>query len=273
MGGTAQWGGGHSTVGRGAMGQQGWGAQWGWGWWGGGDWGAQRCPHPIGPPRVLIPPPHIYPIASPTFPPPHPLLPPPIYPPRAAPPPPFSPSAPQRPPPAPHGVPWPRSGPWGADVQHGGGGHREGRRTAAPHPAALPALPGEFCFLGGGGGVQGGVFSPTGGVLSPTGGVFSPTSAPIEPTLTPQAVECRAVPLPGGEEVEYMLALKQELRGAMKGLPYFVRPGAPHRGMGRTHSPSCAHPPPIPGGPPDVLRAVVPQTSNATRINTNCPAP
>uniref|UniRef100_A0A8V1AFA5 RNA polymerase III subunit GL n=1 Tax=Gallus gallus TaxID=9031 RepID=A0A8V1AFA5_CHICK len=124
------------------MGQQGWGAQWGWGWWGGGDWGAQRCPHPIGPPRVLIPPPHVYPIASPTFPPPHPLLPPPIYPPRAAPPPPpFSPSAPQRPPPAPHGVPWPRSGPWGADVQHGGGGHREGRRAAAPHPAALPALP------------------------------------------------------------------------------------------------------------------------------------
>ncbi|XP_010725850.2 DNA-directed RNA polymerase III subunit RPC7-like, partial [Meleagris gallopavo] len=58
------------------------------------------------------------------------------------------------------------------------------------------------------------------------------------PTLQPSplfpAVECRAVPLPGGEEVEYMLALKQELRGAMKGLPYFVRPGAPHRGMGRT---------------------------------------
>uniref|UniRef100_A0A8V1AHI5 RNA polymerase III subunit GL n=1 Tax=Gallus gallus TaxID=9031 RepID=A0A8V1AHI5_CHICK len=57
------------------------------------------------------------------------------------------------------------------------------------------------------------------------------------PTLQPSplfpAVECRAVPLPGGEEVEYMLALKQELRGAMKGLPYFVRPGAPHRDIER----------------------------------------
>ena len=119
-----------------------------------------------------------------------------------------------------------------------------GKGDALPPPTLQPSplFPVSFAFWGGG--VQGGVFSPTGGVLSPTGGVFSPTSAPIEPTLTPQAVECRAVPLPGGEEVEYMLALKQELRGAMKGLPYFVRPGAPHRGMGRTHSPSCAHPPP-----------------------------
>lgn len=33
--------------------------------------------------------------------------------------------------------------------------------------------------------------------------------------------------------MEYMLALKQELRGAMKGLPYFIRPGAPHRDIER----------------------------------------
>lgn len=40
------------------------------------------------------------------------------------------------------------------------------------------------------------------------------------------------MPLPGGEEGEYMLALKQELRRAMRGLPYFVKPGAPRRGTG-----------------------------------------
>ncbi|NXQ15109.1 RPC7L polymerase, partial [Peucedramus taeniatus] len=56
------------------------------------------------------------------------------------------------------------------------------------------------------------------------------------PTLQPSplfpALERRAVPLPGGEEGEYMLALKQELRRAMRGLPYFVKPGAPRRGTG-----------------------------------------
>uniref|UniRef100_A0A674H2J2 RNA polymerase III subunit GL n=1 Tax=Taeniopygia guttata TaxID=59729 RepID=A0A674H2J2_TAEGU len=53
------------------------------------------------------------------------------------------------------------------------------------------------------------------------------------PTLQPAplfpALERRAAPLPGGEEGEYMLALKQELRRAMRGLPYFVKPGAPRR--------------------------------------------
>ncbi|XP_068851548.1 DNA-directed RNA polymerase III subunit RPC7-like isoform X3 [Aphelocoma coerulescens] len=55
------------------------------------------------------------------------------------------------------------------------------------------------------------------------------------PTLQPSplfpALERRAAPLPGGEEGEYMLALKQELRRAMRGLPYFVKPGAPRRGL------------------------------------------
>ncbi|XP_068778181.1 DNA-directed RNA polymerase III subunit RPC7-like isoform X2 [Struthio camelus] len=46
-------------------------------------------------------------------------------------------------------------------------------------------------------------------------------------------MEYRPVPLPGGEELEYMLALKQELRGAMKNLPYFVKPGAPRRDIER----------------------------------------
>uniref|UniRef100_A0A8V5GWF2 Uncharacterized protein n=1 Tax=Melopsittacus undulatus TaxID=13146 RepID=A0A8V5GWF2_MELUD len=53
------------------------------------------------------------------------------------------------------------------------------------------------------------------------------------PTLQPSPLfpplEHRAVPLPGGEEGEYMLALKQELRGAMRNLPYFIKPGAPRR--------------------------------------------
>ncbi|XP_041259948.1 LOW QUALITY PROTEIN: DNA-directed RNA polymerase III subunit RPC7-like [Onychostruthus taczanowskii] len=49
----------------------------------------------------------------------------------------------------------------------------------------------------------------------------------------PQALERRAVPLPGGEEGEYMLALKQELRRATRALPYFVKPGAPRRDIER----------------------------------------
>ncbi|KAM6309452.1 DNA-directed RNA polymerase III subunit RPC7-like [Podargus strigoides] len=57
------------------------------------------------------------------------------------------------------------------------------------------------------------------------------------PTLQPSPLfpplERRAPPLAGGEEGEYMLALKQELRGAMRGLPYFVRPGAPRRDIER----------------------------------------
>ncbi|XP_064494539.1 DNA-directed RNA polymerase III subunit RPC7-like isoform X2 [Pseudopipra pipra] len=57
------------------------------------------------------------------------------------------------------------------------------------------------------------------------------------PTLQPSplfpALEHRAAPLPGGEEGEYMLALKQELRRAMRGLPYFIKPGAPRRDIER----------------------------------------
>uniref|UniRef100_F7BIJ4 DNA-directed RNA polymerase III subunit n=1 Tax=Monodelphis domestica TaxID=13616 RepID=F7BIJ4_MONDO len=53
------------------------------------------------------------------------------------------------------------------------------------------------------------------------------------PTLKPSPLfpplEFRPVPLPSGEEGEYVLALKQELRGAMRQLPYFIRPAAPKR--------------------------------------------
>lgn len=49
--------------------------------------------------------------------------------------------------------------------------------------------------------------------------------------LPPQPLEFHPVPLPSGEEGEYVLALKQELRGAMRQLPYFIRPAVPKRGQ------------------------------------------
>lgn len=55
------------------------------------------------------------------------------------------------------------------------------------------------------------------------------------PTLQPSPLfpplEFHPVPLPAGEEGEYVLALKQELRGAMRQLPYFIRPAVPKRGQ------------------------------------------
>ncbi|KAJ6652105.1 hypothetical protein lerEdw1_013362 [Lerista edwardsae] len=57
------------------------------------------------------------------------------------------------------------------------------------------------------------------------------------PTLQPSPLfpplEYKAVPLQTGEEVEYMLALKQELRGAMRTLPYFIKPSAPKKDVER----------------------------------------
>lgn len=48
-----------------------------------------------------------------------------------------------------------------------------------------------------------------------------------------QPLEFHPVPLPAGEEGEYVLALKQELRGAMRQLPYFIRPAVPKRDVER----------------------------------------
>ncbi|KAM9243621.1 DNA-directed RNA polymerase III subunit RPC7-like isoform 2-T2 [Dugong dugon] len=57
------------------------------------------------------------------------------------------------------------------------------------------------------------------------------------PTLQPSPLfpllEFHPVPLPSGEEGEYVLALKQELRGAMRQLPYFIRPAVPKRDVER----------------------------------------
>uniref|UniRef100_A0A670ZH72 RNA polymerase III subunit GL n=1 Tax=Pseudonaja textilis TaxID=8673 RepID=A0A670ZH72_PSETE len=64
------------------------------------------------------------------------------------------------------------------------------------------------------------------------------------PTLKPSPLfpplEYKALPLLAGEEVEYMLALKQELRGAMKNLPYFIKPSAPQKGTDQPRKPRKA---------------------------------
>uniref|UniRef100_A0A8C7FUI2 DNA-directed RNA polymerase III subunit n=1 Tax=Oncorhynchus kisutch TaxID=8019 RepID=A0A8C7FUI2_ONCKI len=46
----------------------------------------------------------------------------------------------------------------------------------------------------------------------------------LQPTPLFPPVEHKPVPLVMGEEGEYMLALKQEFRGNMKNLPFYVRP-------------------------------------------------
>lgn len=52
-----------------------------------------------------------------------------------------------------------------------------------------------------------------------------------QPTPLFPAMEQKPLPLTGGEEAEYLLALKQEFRGAMKTLPCFIQPAAPQRGQ------------------------------------------
>lgn len=46
-------------------------------------------------------------------------------------------------------------------------------------------------------------------------------------------MEQKPLPLMGGEEAEYLLALKQEFRGAMKTLPFFIQPAAAKRDVER----------------------------------------
>jgi len=43
-------------------------------------------------------------------------------------------------------------------------------------------------------------------------------------------MEQKPLPLTGGEEAEYLLALKQDFRGAMRSLPCFIQPAAAQRG-------------------------------------------
>uniref|UniRef100_UPI0037E8B2E5 DNA-directed RNA polymerase III subunit RPC7-like n=1 Tax=Semicossyphus pulcher TaxID=241346 RepID=UPI0037E8B2E5 len=54
-----------------------------------------------------------------------------------------------------------------------------------------------------------------------------------QPTPLFPVMEQKPLPLTGGEEAEYLLALKQEFRGAMKSLPCFIQPAAAHRDVER----------------------------------------
>ncbi|TRY59357.1 hypothetical protein DNTS_016623 [Danionella cerebrum] len=55
----------------------------------------------------------------------------------------------------------------------------------------------------------------------------------VQPTPLYPPLEQKPVPLQAGEEAEYMLALKQEFRGAMRNLPFYIRPAAPRRDVER----------------------------------------
>ncbi|XP_041649734.1 RNA polymerase III subunit GL b [Cheilinus undulatus] len=54
-----------------------------------------------------------------------------------------------------------------------------------------------------------------------------------QPTPIYPVMEQKPLPLIGGEEAEYLLALKQEFRGAMKTLPSFIQPTAALRDVER----------------------------------------
>ncbi|KAM9434925.1 RNA polymerase III subunit GL a [Clarias gariepinus] len=59
-----------------------------------------------------------------------------------------------------------------------------------------------------------------------------PSSAQAPSPLYPP-MQFRPVPLQTGEEVEYMLALKQELRASSKNLPFHIKPSAPKKDVAR----------------------------------------
>ncbi|XP_014033169.1 DNA-directed RNA polymerase III subunit RPC7-like [Salmo salar] len=63
------------------------------------------------------------------------------------------------------------------------------------------------------------------------GDSLPPTTFKPSPLFPPMPVQ--PVPLQTGEEVEYMLALKQELRAANKTLPFYIRRAAPKRDVDR----------------------------------------
>ncbi|XP_031432392.1 RNA polymerase III subunit GL b isoform X1 [Clupea harengus] len=55
----------------------------------------------------------------------------------------------------------------------------------------------------------------------------------LQPTPLFPPMEHKPVPLVVSEEAEYMLALKQEFRGAMKTLPFYIKPAAPKKDVER----------------------------------------
>ncbi|XP_068612754.1 DNA-directed RNA polymerase III subunit RPC7-like isoform X3 [Brachionichthys hirsutus] len=58
-----------------------------------------------------------------------------------------------------------------------------------------------------------------------------------QPTPVFPVMEQKPLPLTGGEEAEYLLALKQEFRGVMKSLASFVQPAAAHKGLAAVSCP------------------------------------
>uniref|UniRef100_A0A8C1B8B7 Uncharacterized protein n=1 Tax=Cyprinus carpio carpio TaxID=630221 RepID=A0A8C1B8B7_CYPCA len=61
-----------------------------------------------------------------------------------------------------------------------------------------------------------------------------PSSVLPTPPFPP--LDQKPVPLQAGEEAEYMLALKQEFRGATKTLPFHIRPATPKKGQYGLHA-------------------------------------
>ncbi|XP_064898915.1 DNA-directed RNA polymerase III subunit RPC7-like isoform X2 [Columba livia] len=114
------------------------------------------------------------------------------------------------------------SGCAGAESPSSGAAPRQG---APPLPPPAPSAPGPAMAARGRG--RGQMTFNVEAVGIGKGDALPPPTLQPSPLFPP--LEHRAAPLPGGEEGEYMLALKQELRGAMKNLPYFVKPGAPRR--------------------------------------------
>uniref|UniRef100_A0A1A8EZT8 Polymerase (RNA) III (DNA directed) polypeptide G like b n=1 Tax=Nothobranchius korthausae TaxID=1143690 RepID=A0A1A8EZT8_9TELE len=54
-----------------------------------------------------------------------------------------------------------------------------------------------------------------------------------QPTPVFPVMEHKPLPLTGGEEAEYLLALKQDCRGAMRSLPCFIQPAVARRDVER----------------------------------------
>lgn len=56
-----------------------------------------------------------------------------------------------------------------------------------------------------------------------------------------QPLDAKPLPLRQSDADEYMLALKQELRGSMRELPYFVKPAVKVKGELRTLTSQGCH--------------------------------
>ncbi|XP_038137118.1 RNA polymerase III subunit GL b [Cyprinodon tularosa] len=59
------------------------------------------------------------------------------------------------------------------------------------------------------------------------------SAAVQQPTPVFPVMEQKPLPLTGGEEAEYLTALKQDFRGAMRSLPCFIQPPTVHRDVER----------------------------------------